>query len=144
MKLEEIQNLWSVDVQIDRSELGSMSLNIPFLHNKYFKIFSTERLILKKMQEDLKVLKNDKYDFYQDGPTEEQMKMGWKLPPKGRILKSDVPRYVETDSDIIKENLKIAYQQEKIEFLESILKTIGNMGYHIATAVRWEQFKNGM
>ena len=57
MTLEDIFELWSKDCDIDRTELGEESLKIAQLHAKYFKIFSTERLSLRKLQSDLKVLK---------------------------------------------------------------------------------------
>jgi hypothetical protein len=73
----------------------------------------------------------------------EQINMGWQLPPKGRILKSDVGPYVDADKDIIKLNLKYAYQLEKIELLTDIIKTLHNRGYQLKTAVDWEKFKVG-
>ena len=82
-------------------------------------------------------------EFYQDGPTQEQLEKGWKLPAKGRILKSDVANYVDSDSDIIALNLKLAYQQEKVNAFESIIKTISNMGFHIKSYIEWERFKVG-
>ena len=65
MTLEDIFELWSKDCDIDRTELGEESLKIAQLHAKYFKIFSTERLSLRKLQSDLKVLKKYKYDSIQ-------------------------------------------------------------------------------
>jgi len=50
MTLEQIQELWSKDAPVDRTELGEEAIKIPQLHSKYFKIYSTERLILKKME----------------------------------------------------------------------------------------------
>ena len=41
-------------------------------------------------------------------------------------------------------SLKIGFQQEKIEFLDSILKTLNNRGYNIKTAVDWIKFTNGI
>jgi len=91
----------------------------------------------------MKQLKLDKLEFYVDGPTEEQIEKGWKLPPKGRILKSDAGQYVDADSDVIALNLKLAYQQEKLELLADIIKTISNRGFHIKSAIDWERFKVG-
>ena len=39
MKLEEIQESWSSDSQIDDTELDNESLKIPDLHHKYSRIF---------------------------------------------------------------------------------------------------------
>lgn len=143
MTLEEIFELWEKDSGINPSDLGNAALDLAKLHHKYYSIFSRERLLLKKLENEMKRLKLDKQEFYVDGPTEEQMELGWKLPPKGRILKSDVANYLDADDDIIKLNLKIAYQQEKINALESIIKMIQNRGFHIKSAIDFERFKVG-
>jgi len=143
MTLDEIFELWGEDTQIDRTELGNAALELAKLHHKYYRIFSQERLIHKKLEADMKQLKLDKLEFYVDGPTEEQIEKGWKLPPKGRILKSDAGQYVDADSDVIALNLKLAYQQEKLELLADIIKTISNRGFHIKSAIDWERFKVG-
>lgn len=143
MTLDEIFELWGEDTQIDRTELGNAALELAKLHHKYYRIFSQERLLHKKLEADMKQLKLDKLEFYVDGPTEEHIEKGWKLPPKGRILKSDAGQYVDADSDIIALNLKLAYQQEKLELLADIIKTISNRGFHIKSAIEWERFKVG-
>ena len=57
MKLEEIFGEWEKDSKVDRTELGDVALNIPKLHHKYFKLFSHERLLLRKLEQDMKKLK---------------------------------------------------------------------------------------
>ena len=65
MTLEEIQTAWSKDAPVDRTELGNEATRIPQLHSKYFKIYSTERLVLKKLQEQSKQLWKDLWEYYQ-------------------------------------------------------------------------------
>jgi len=143
MSLEEIFELWEKDSDVNRSEIGNAALDIAKLHHKYYRIYSQEKLVHKKMESDIKILKLEKQEFYQDGPTEEQIEKGWKLPSKGRILKNDVTTYVDADSDIIAANLKLAYQKEKLELLDSIIKTISNRGFQIKSYIEWEKFKVG-
>ena len=143
MTLEEIFELWKDDVEIDRAELGQSALDLAKLHHKYYQIFSKERLLLVKLRAELKQLKLEKQEFYVDGPTEEHIERGWKLPAKGRILRSDASNYVDSDSDVIQFTLKVAYQEEKVELLESIIKTVGNRGFQIKSAIEWEKFKVG-
>lgn len=144
MTLDEIFEEWDKDSTVDPTELGNAALDLAKLHHKYYRMFSRERLLLKKLESDLKVLKREKSEFYVDGPTQEQIEMGWVLPPKGKIrVKSDVPVYVDSDNDIIAMNLKIAYQQEKVDLLESIIKLISNRGFQIKSAIEWEKFKVG-
>ena len=142
MKLEEIFEAWKLDCVVDKTELGEEALKIPKLHHKYFQVYSSEKLLLKKYEFDLKKLKLEKHEFYTQGPNEETP-THWKLPPKGMILKADIPMYIDADEDIIRMNLKIGLQMEKIELLESIIKTIMNRGYLIKTAVDWTKFTMG-
>jgi hypothetical protein len=143
MTLEEIFDIWQEDSIVDQTELGNAALALAKLHHKYYRMLSQERLLAKKLEAETKQLKLEKAEFYQDGPTEDQIEKGWKLPPKGRILRSDVSSYIDGDSDIIAANLKLAYQQEKVELLIDIIKTLSNRGFHIKSAIDWERFKVG-
>ena len=128
MKFEDIFAEWDKDSKIDKNELGDESLNIPRLHHKYYTIFISERSTLRRLDHEMKRLKLDKYEFYAHGHTDETREKGWKLPPRGMILKSDVPMFVDADKDIINLSLKIGTQQEKVEFLDSIIRSLNKIG----------------
>lgn len=143
MKLEEIQQLWEKDSTIDRTELGEESLKIPQLHSKYFKIFSSERMTLRKLESDLKVLHKQKFEYYSGTLDEQTMKEnGWEPNPL-RILRTDLPIYLESDKEYSVLQLRIEMQKEKIDFLESIIKSLSTRGYQIKSAIEWEKFKVG-
>jgi Recombination, repair and ssDNA binding protein UvsY len=143
MNIEEIMELWNTDTNVDKTELGDESLKIPKLHSKYYTIMIKERLLLRKYYEEMKRLKLDKYEFFTQGPSEETKEKGWRLPPKGMILKGDIPMYMDADQDIIDLNLKIGLQQEKVDYLESIIKTIINRNFVIKNAIEWNRFTMG-
>jgi len=143
MKIESIFEEWEKDSQIDKTDLDEESLKIPKLHHKYYRQFVSERLLCRKLEADMKQLKLEKHEFYTQGPTKETQEKGWQLPAKGMILKNDLPMYIDADKDIIELSLKIGYQLEKIDLLESILKTLQNRGYNIKTAVDWIKFTQG-
>lgn len=143
MTLDEIYECWHEDSQVDKSELGNAALETAKLHHKYYRMFSQERLLLKKLESDMKVLKLEKFEHYTEGPTQESFDKGWKLPARGKVLKNAANEYIDADGDIIALNLKIAYQQEKCNVIESIIKVIMNRGYQIRAAIDWEKFKVG-
>jgi hypothetical protein len=143
MKIEDIFDLWKEDCDIDRTELGDEAIKIAKLHSKYYQMFVVERLALRSLEAEMKQLKLDKHEFYTQGPNEESRERGWELPAKGLILKADMPLYMEADKDIIKLSLKIGLAQEKVEFLESIIKSLNNRGYNIKAAIDWFRFTNG-
>ena len=64
MKLEDIQELWTSDCVLDDLQLDVESTRIPELHNKYFKIFSDEKLRLVKYESKMKELSKLKWLYY--------------------------------------------------------------------------------
>ena len=140
MKCEDIFTAWEKDSTIDRTELADESLKIPKLHHKYYSIFVAERATLRKLESAFKKLKLEKYEFFTQRPTEETRDKGWQMPARGMILKADIPMYMEGDQDIIDLSLKIGMQQEKVEFLESIIKTFQTRGYIIKNAIDFVKF----
>jgi hypothetical protein len=143
MKFEDIFASWEKDSVIDKTELADESLKIPKLHHKYYSMFVAERVALRKLESELKKLKLDKYEFYTQGPTDETKERGWRMPARGMILKADIPMYMEADQDIVDLSLKIGMQQEKVEFLESIIKTFQTRGYIIKNAIDFTKFTMG-
>lgn len=143
MKLERIFEEWGKDSDFDKTELGDEALRTTKLHHKYYMILSAERMTKKQLEAEMKILRLEKHEFYTQGPTKETMEKGWTLPAIGKIIKSEVQTYVDADKDIIDLSLKIGVQNEKIELLESIIKTILNRGYYVRSAIDWEKFKMG-
>jgi hypothetical protein len=143
MKLENIFELWERDSNINREELDRESLNASKLHQKYHKIYTQERLILRKYEFELKQLRLEKFEFLTQGPTRETHEKGWVLPPIGKILKADAGQYVDTDSEVVELTLKIGIQHEKIELLESIIKSVMNRGFQIKNAIDFIKFQSG-
>lgn len=144
MKLEEIQSLWDKDSTINRIELGDESLKIPQLHSKYYKIYSDERMALRRLEYQYYNLKMKKYEYYNGTISEEDLKeRGWEPNPL-KILKSDIPMYIESDHEVVALQMKIDVQKEKVDFVESIIKSFSTRGYQIKAAIDWAKFQVGL
>jgi hypothetical protein len=143
MKLDDIEELWSKDSEIDSTELGNEATKIPKLHHKYYQIFIKERMLLRSYEAEMKKLKLDKYEFYSQGHNEYTKEKGWDLPARGMIIKTDIPMHLDADKDIISLSLKIGMQFEKVEYLESIIKSLTNRGYLIKSHIDWARFTAG-
>jgi hypothetical protein len=143
VKFEDIFDEWKIDSEIDKTDLGNESLKIPRLHHKYYMMLVSEKASLKKLDAQMKQLRLSKYEFYSQGHTEETKKLGWELPPRGIILKADIPMYIESDKDIIDLSLKIGMQGEKVEFLESIIKSLHNRNFLIKNAIDFVKYLSG-
>lgn len=135
--------MWSHDCEMNRIELGEEALKIPKLHSKYLRMFSEEKMSLRKLEEDRSALRLLKMDYYRGVLPEEDLRAnGWE-PFRLSVLKSDLPVYLDADRDVVKMNLKISVQQEKVDTLEAIIKSISNRGYLIKSAIDFERFKVG-
>lgn len=143
MKIEDIVSEWDKDSKIDPTEIGSEAINISKLHSKYINIITQEKLRLRKLEVEMKILRRDKYEMYTMGPTKEHKDLGWEMPARGMILKQDVPIYMESDKEIVNLSLKIGMQQEKVEMLDSIIKSIMSRGYQLKTALDHLKFTMG-
>jgi hypothetical protein len=144
MKLEDIHTEWGKDSKIDALNLSSESLNTPKLHGKYLKILSEERLRLKKLRTSKSELILAKSDYFTGRMDKSELdSRGWE-PFALKLLKQDLPIYLDADRDLININLQIGMQEEKVEVLDSILKTIANRGYAIKNYIDWKKFENGL
>ena len=143
MKLEEIQELWNRDREIDIAELAIESVRIPQLHDKYLKIYIDERIKLKSLEFELSKMVRLKNDYYSGRMAKEDLeKLGWE-PFLGKILKGEIHSYLEADEDVFRIKTKIVMMEEKINYLDSIVKMINNRGFQIKSAIDWIKFKSG-
>ena len=140
MNLDEIQILWEEDSKIDPDNLHQESLKIPSLHSKYYKIYNNI-ILLKKMEENkYKILKKEKWLYYSGKAEPEVYKTN---PFDHKVLKPDLDKYMDADSDLIKVISKIEYNQIMISYLDGILKTILNRTYQIKNAIEYMRFTAG-
>ena len=143
MKLEEIQELWNRDREIDYTELGTESIRIPQIHDKYLKIYTDERIKLRGLEFELSKLVRAKTDWYAGRMSQEDLEeMGWDQF-LGRLLKNEISNYIESDNDVIKIKQHIAILQEKNNYLDSIIKMLNNRGFQIKNALDWLKFSHG-
>lgn len=142
MKLEQIEEMWSEDCIINTVNLTEETIKIPKLHSKYYSILLKERMILSKYKADYKRLKLEKYEFLIN-PTEDKIKLGWKLPAQGKLLKNEVNQYLEADDLLIEHELKLGFQEEKVAYLKSIIDSINVRNFLIKNILDDRRFMNG-
>ena len=145
MKLEEIQELWSSDSIIDDTELDAESTKIPETHNKYLKIFSEEKLRLVRLDSKAKELKRLKWLYYTGKLDERSLKnLEWDVFDLDvKKNRHDLEMFLESDKDIIELNDKIEYQKEKLNYLETIIKSLSTRGFLIKNSIEWKKFIMG-
>ena len=143
MDIAKIFEEWDKDGAIDQGNISRTATDIPKLHNKYFRFYVEEGLKLKKLRAEYKILVRLKTEWYKGDLDEEEMKIhGWKPQPL-KILRADIPQYIESDPDIIKKTLIVGLQEEVVGYLESIVKQINNRNFILKTIVDFEKFRTG-
>ena len=132
------------DLPIDETCLDRESLNIPKLHNKYLNLLHDEKLVLYKHKTEFRKLQKLKWEYYNGKLDEVTLKeKGWE-PFSLRILKQDAEMYMNADDDMIAADARLLFQQEKVNYLESIIKGLNGRQYHIRDAILWRKFVSGV
>jgi len=143
MTLEELYEQWATDGKIDVVNISNESANIPKLHNKYYQYYVHEGLKLKKLKSEHKKLFKLKTEYYRGELSNEELRTyGWEQQPL-KILKQDMPTYLDADDDIINRQLRIDLQQSIVDYIESIIRQINSRTFHLKTIVDWERFRTG-
>ena len=143
MKFEEIQYQWTLDCVMDETELSQESIKIPQLHNKYLIYYSNEKLKFKEIKYLFAGLIKRKRDYYSGRMTAEELEMADWEPFQYKLLKADVQEYIDADDNVIESKKLLALQEEKVNYLESIVKSLTTRGYLIKNAIDWKKFTEG-
>jgi hypothetical protein len=144
MLFDDIKKMAEIDLKFNETDLDVESLRIPQLHGKYLNLLYDEKLVLRKWRNELSSLIKLKWEYYTGKMSEEQLKeLNWQ-PFELRILKQDIELYMESDTDLIQKKDRVFVQEEKVLYLESIIKMISNRQYHIRDAITWRKFINGV
>ena len=141
MNLDEIQELWENDSNIDVDNLHLESIKIPQLHAKYYKIYNTICLLKKKSLEDYNKLKKERYEYY-SGKSSPEIYSEEPFPYKVRD-KESMNRYIDSDNKLSSTRLKNEYYDSMLRYLDDIIKTIHNRTYQIKNAIDWQKFQAG-
>jgi len=141
--VEKINKEWAEDSKIDEINLVSESAKIPKLHHKYYMMYITQSLKTTKLKEELKELKKSKIEYYKGEMDDSELKKrNWKPNPL-KILRTDIDKYIEGDSDYIQMSLRIAYNEAATKYLEDIIRQINNRNFVIKNMIDFFKFQSG-
>ena len=138
-----MMEIWSKDVKMDNLDLDTESLKIPNLHAKWLNILTKERQKLRRLTVKKQQLAKTLGEYYRGEMSEQELKDLGREPYLKTVLKADIHSYVDTDSDMIKLNLRASYQQEVVDVVEEIMKAVNGRQWNIRNAIEWRKFSNG-
>ena len=143
MNLSEIQDQVKRDLKINDLELDIESLRIPALHTKYLQLLTENSLKLKKANGELAVLKRNKWIYYTGKASEDVYKEKGDFPLKLKT-KDEERTFIEADEDIQKKKTEVEYYETVVDYLQEIVKQIGQRNFQIKNAIEWRKFEAGM
>ncbi len=143
MTLDDIRKEIEKDTSIDQTGLDTESLKIPQLHGKYLNFLTDERLVLSQYESELAVVERVRWEYYTGKMSREELLAKGLEPFTLKILRQDIPLYLNSDSDIVRSRQRCFYQREKISLLEEIVKELNNRHWKIRNAIEWRRFVNG-
>ena len=69
--------------------------------------------------------------------------LGWE-PFQLKLLKNDIDMYIESDDEVIDLETKFGLQEEKVKYVEAVVKQINNRQWQIRNAIDWRKFTCGV
>ena len=130
IKMENLQAQAEKDLSFNIAEAEKIALNIPILKNKYSRYLYIAKGILKNSEMNLKKMYAKKHKYY-----------SYEVNIKHN--RGDVPHYIVADSEYQQVEKKVELNKLRVEYLESVLKSIDQMSFNISTAVKFHIFMHG-
>ena len=142
MNLEKIQEMWETDSHMDMDNLHDESIKIPQLHQKYYTLYTTIKLLRTKSLDTLAKTRLERYNYY-SGKAPAEVYVEEPFPYKVRD-KESMTLHLNADTKLSTIKLKVEYYDVMIEYLEDILKMIHNRGYQVKNSIDFLRFQAGM
>jgi len=147
LRIEDVLEMWKTDSEIDELKLDEASQESARLHAKYLEMLSVTRLQLKRKEAEFKVLLKDKFLWYNGKLSKDEMDArGWDYDPLNglKVLKGDMDRFYDSDTDIQNAQMKIDYLKELVATLEEIMGNIRFRSNNIKNMIEWRKFTSGI
>jgi hypothetical protein len=144
ISLDQLNEMWSIDAGIDQTEPGKELARIPSLHSKYLRILSHHNLVVNKLTQDYNKMKKIKTEYYGgDLNNPDDLKLyGWE-PMIKKIIRPDIPLYLDADQDLITLLIKRVMNQEIVNTTTSILRELNSRTYQLRSFIDYLKFTNG-
>jgi hypothetical protein len=145
MKIEEIQEMWDIDCEIDNNHLGEQATESPKLHAKYIKELINYKLKLVKLNADYNIIRKSKFRYFRGEMSRDELKeKGWEQWQGIKPLKNEMEEFLGGDEDLASIKTRIEYLETGIYLLESILGQIKSRDWEIKSHIEWKRFLAGM
>ena len=122
MNLDTLNDMWEKDSQLNDEKLDHDSLEIPKLHAKYLRLYNSFTTLRDQAELDVKRTYRQRWEYY-TGKADKPFPL--------KLIKTDVPIYLEADEVYSKSVLKLKYYNQMVEALIAIMQAINNRSFYI-------------
>lgn len=144
MSLEDIQDNWARDCNIDPLKLDLESVRTPNLHQKYLDQLTLYKMKIFNIEKKYLEAKGVRSRYYNGQMGKEELKeYGWEQYQYKAPLKSEMERLLETDPILLDMKEKISYYTFCFEYAEDVLKALRDRNYQIKAAIDFMRFQAG-
>jgi hypothetical protein len=142
--IDTLSEEWLNDSPVDTTDPTRELSRIPNLHSKYLNILSHHNLIVKKLSYEYNTLKKVKIEYYMGdlNNPEDLKEYGWE-PQMKKIMRQDIPSYLDSDDDLNKILIKKVIHQEIVDYCDRVLKELNNRTFQLSNIIKWEMYLNG-
>lgn len=145
MNIEQLQDEWDKDSEIDDNFLGEHATKTPKLHAKYIRLLVNVKLKHTKLQSDYNLLRKNKFRYFRGELSREELQsLDWGQWQGIKPLKNEMDEFLQGDTDLNTLRVKIDYLETMIYFIESILGQIKARDWQLKSAIEWKKFLAGM
>lgn len=135
---------WLKDTVIDETEPGRELLKISGLHSKYLRIMTHHNLIAKKILGDYHKMRKIKWEYYNGDLNNPEDLEKYNLDPNPKkILRADIPTYLDSDTQLNDVLLKKVMHEEIVEFCKAVIKELNSRTWQLKSFIDWERFTSG-
>lgn len=144
MTLKELHDEWDKDAPIAHEKLDTEARNVPFLHAKWWRIYTREKAIYKKLTFEWDLLYRQKWEWFAGKLDDaERLALKWEPQPL-KIIQSNIGIYIAADKDCQLKRAEKEMQEEALRFIEDVIKAINKRSYDIRNAIDFMKFSMGV
>lgn len=140
MDLETLQGMWREDAKMDLDNLHEEAMKIPSLHAKYHEIYNKFNLLRKKLEQDEKNIRLERFEYYTGRAEPEAYVDAYQ---KKIVDKAHLEVVMAADESLGKMRLKLDHYGAILEYLRDILKVIHQRSFNIRAAIDFQKFTAG-
>ena len=142
MNLEKILEMWEADSNIDMDNLHDESIKVPQIHQKYYTLYTTIKLMLARSEDLYSKVKLERHNYY-TGRAPAEVYVEEPFPYRVKE-KENIQMHLNADEKVSKAKMKVEYNKVMLEALEDILRMIHARGYQVKNAIDYLRFMSGM